>query len=198
MVEFSGSPPCLRPPGRGRVALIPPKRSAMARFLPVHAALAACLVLFLLCPPALYAADPVEVEVTGVEGAPLENVQKALALPYGMVRDGKVDRLWLDRFSNQAGEKGRLALEPFGYYHAEVSATVQERKQGEYRLLVSVIPGKPVRVTEVEVQLKGAGAGEGQLRQLAASFPLRKGDVLLQPEYERAKSDLKARAVTLG
>jgi translocation and assembly module TamA len=155
-------------------------------------------VLFLLCPPALFAADPVEVEVTGVEGAPLENVQKALALPYGMVRDGKVDRLWLERFANQAGEKGRLALEPFGYYHAEVSAAVQERNKGEYRLKVSVIPGKPVRVIEVELQLQGAGAGEQQLRRLAASFPLKKGDVLLQPEYERAKSDLKARAVTLG
>ena len=89
-----------------------------------------CLVLLLWSPTALFAADPVEVEVTGVEGDALKNVRDALALPYGLVRDGKVDRLWLDRFAKQAGEKARGALQPFGYYNAEVSATVHVVEPG--------------------------------------------------------------------
>jgi translocation and assembly module TamA len=146
----------------------------------------------------LFASDPVEVEVTGVEGPALKNVEEALALPFGLVRDGKVDRLWLDRFAHQAGDKARLALEPFGYYHAQVTATVEEPKKEVYRLMVKVIPGEPVRVTEVDVQLQGPGAGEKRLHRLVASFPLVKGSVLLQPEYEQGKSALKARAVGLG
>ena len=135
--------------------------------------------------------------MTGVEGDALKNVQEALTLPYGLVRDGKVDRLWLERFARQAGEKTRLALEPYGYYNAHVSSKVEEHK-GNYRLLVAVTPGEPVRLTRVDLELRGPGAAEEPLRRLAASFPLVKGGVLLQPEYERAKGALKARAVEFG
>ena len=169
----------------------------MSRFAVIYAAVA-CLVLLLCSPAALWGADPVEVEVTGVEGDPLKNVRDALALPYGLVREGKVDRLWLDRFAKQAGEKARVALQPFGYYNAQVSATVHELKPDAYRLLVAVIPGQPVRVAQVEVELQGAGSDESELRELKRSFPVKRGEVLLQPEYERAKGGLKSRAVTLG
>ena len=169
----------------------------MPRFSPILTAIA-CLV-FLLCGAApLFAADPVQVVVTGVEGDPLKNVQQALALPHGLVRDGKVDRLWLDRFALQAPEKVRLALEPFGYYNAKVSAKVEQVGDGRYLLQVSVTAGEPVRVAEVDLELKGAGAGEEQLRRLAAKFPLSRGEVLLQPDYERGKGALQSRAASLG
>ncbi len=170
----------------------------MVKLLPEYVAVTAVVLLLLCCATPLIAADPVTVEVTGITEAALKNVQDALALPYGLVRDNKVDRLWLERFALQAGEKSRRALEPYGYYHAEVSATIEEPKKEIYRLLVNVIPGEPLRLSKVELELTGAGAGDEQLRFLAASFPLVKGGVLLQPEYERAKSALKSRAIALG
>ena len=169
----------------------------MTRFAPLFIAVI-CLVLLLGSAAPLFAADPVEVEVTGVEGDAADNVKGALALPYGLVRDGKVDRLWLDRFAHQAADKVRLALQPYGYYNARVSAKIEETNKDKYRLLVTVVPGEPVRVSGVDVEMHGAGAKEGQLRRLVASFPLATGDVLLQPVYERAKGALKSRAVTLG
>ena len=169
----------------------------LARFLPTNAAIV-CLVLLFCRAPVLLAAEPVKVEVTGIEGGAQKNVREALAIPYGLVRDGKVDRLWLDRFAHQAQEKARLALEPYGYYNARVSATVRETGTDAYLLLISVTPGEPVRLTLVEVGLDGPGAGEASLRRMAKSFPLVNGGVLLQPEYERAKATLKAQAVELG
>lgn len=170
----------------------------MVRF-PYFAGLLACCALLLGLAAPLCAADPVELEVTGVEDAPLKNVREALALPPGLVRDGKVDRLWLERFAGRAAEQARLALEPFGYYHAVAAVSIQEDKgRGRYRLLVRITPGEPVRVVSVEVGLTGAGAGEPQLVGLVRAFPLAKGNVLLQPEYERAKSGLKSRAAALG
>jgi translocation and assembly module TamA len=144
------------------------------------------------------AADQVEVEVTGIEGDARKNVLQALTLPNGLVRDGKVDRLWLERFGRQADQKTRGALEPYGYYNAQVTAKVEQTGSEEYRLLVTVVPGEPVRLAAVEVELQGPGSREEQLRRLAAAFPLKKGGVLLQPEYDRAKGALKAMAVELG
>jgi translocation and assembly module TamA len=160
------------------------------------ALLAAALLLLGSVSP-LQAADPVELEVNGIEGAARKNVREALALPPGLVRDGKVDRLWLDRFAGQAAQKARLALEPYGYYHALVGVAIREEGT-KFRLLVQVTPGEPVRVAWVEVELKGAGAREEQLTSLVRSFPLAKGEVLLQPDYERAKSGLRSRAQSLG
>ena len=153
--------------------------------------------LLLSSPQALHAADPVAIEVTGVEGAAQKNVSEALALPPGLVRDGKVDRLWLDRFAGQAAQKARLALEPYGYYHARVGISLKE-KGGSYSLLVQVAPGVPVRVSGIDLALTGAGSREPPLTALVRGFPLSQGRVLQQPDYERAKSALRSRARDLG
>jgi len=170
----------------------------MPRPLATYLSLALFLAL-LFCPVApLHAAEPVQVEVSGVEGDPLDNVRRALALPHGLVRDGKVDRLWLDRFARQAPEKVRVALQPYGYYRAKVTAAVQQVGDGKSRLEVVVEPGEPVRVVEVDLKLQGAGAGEKELLRQAGSFPVVRGVVLLQPDYERGKSALQSQAQTLG
>ncbi|KAB0663786.1 outer membrane protein assembly factor [Oryzomonas japonica] len=158
----------------------------------------AFLVLWLCLALPLHAAEPVEIVVTGVEGAALKNVQETLALPAGLVREGTVDRIWLDRFARQAGDKTRTALEPFGYYHALVTVTVEPDGGERYRLLVTVAPGEPVRLTGVTVTMVGPGKEEKRLARLVTAFPLHKGDVLLHQKYEEAKTALTSRARDLG
>ena len=161
-------------------------------------AVLACMIIctcFALPAPA---AEPIEIVVEGITGDALKNVEEALVIPHGLVRDGKVDRLWLDRFVGQADEKIRTALEPYGYYNATATVIVEESKEGEYRLRVRVQPGNQVRIEELKVSLQGTGAKERQLLDLVAAFPLEKGGVPLQQEYEQAKKSLKSMAVTLG
>lgn len=160
--------------------------------------LGACIFLLLSLPVMLRAADPVEVEITGVAGEVEQNVRRALFLPYGLVRDGTVNRVWLDRFAAEAQGKAITALEPFGYYQARVRASVGEPEPGRYLLRVSVEPGEPVRVAELKLLLEGEGRGESSLKELVSEFPLRPGGVLLQPEYEKAKGRMKTRAQELG
>ncbi|MGB9080079.1 MAG: autotransporter assembly complex family protein [Desulfuromonadaceae bacterium] len=162
----------------------------------IHAALA-CLVIWLSLALPLHAAEPVEIVVSGIEGDVLKNVQESLVLPAGLVREGAVDRLWLERFAKQAEDKARTALEPFGYYHALVTVTVEPAGE-EFRLLVRVVPGEPVRLTEVKVTVIGPGSEEKRLDRLVAKFPLNRGDVLLHQRYEEAKAALKIRAQELG
>ena len=160
-----------------------------------------CLLIAYLfwffCALPLHAAEPLEVVVTGIEGDALKNVQGALALPVGLVREGTVDKLWLDRFERQAKDIIQTALEPFGYYNAQVTVTVKQ-VETEYRLLATIVPGEPVQVQAVTVSLVGAGHGEKALLALVAAFPLHKGSVLLHQSYETAKAALQAQAQELG
>ena len=161
------------------------------------AALIFMALLICLASP-LHAAEPVAVIVEGIEGDVLNNVREALVLPNGLVREGTVDRLWLDRFGRQADETVRTAMEPFGYYNARVAVKIEEGNSGEVRLRVSIEPGEPVRVTEAALTVRGPGAEEASLKELAAAFPLAKGGVLLQQQYEEAKGALLSRAQELG
>ena len=162
------------------------------RYLPL-----VCLLLWFSYAVLLHAAEPVSIVVTGIEGNELKNVQETLVLPVGLVREGIVDRLWLERFAKQADDKIRTALEPFGYYNALVTVTV-EPTGVRYRLMVKVVPGEAVRLTDVNVTVVGPGDGERRLSRLVATFPLKKGDVLLHQRYEEAKAALKSRAEELG
>jgi len=156
-----------------------------------------CLLLFFAASP-LIAAEQIEVVVRGLEGNALKNVQAALSLPEGIVRDGKVNFPWLEHFIRQADEKVRTALEPFGYYNPEIRIILETVNQELYRLLAEVEPGPPVRVSDVHIFLQGPGSDEASLNELIAQFPLKKGDILLQEEYEKAKGTLKARALEAG
>ena len=155
------------------------------------------LTLWLYLTPPLYGAETVELVVSGLDGAALKNVQDTLILPPGLVRNGKVDLLWLERFARQAEAEARSALEPFGYYNALIKVTAEPAGE-RYRLLVKVTPGDPVHLRAVTVTLAGAGREESSLQELVSAFPLHKGDVLLQQVYEEAKATLKSSAQDLG
>jgi translocation and assembly module TamA len=154
--------------------------------------------ILLLMPATSSAADPFEVVIKGLEGELLENVKAALAVPPGLVHNGKVDGLWAERFERQAPEKVRAAVEPFGYYNPRISTSLESTGEGTYRLAVEVDAGPPVYLTEVEVSVNGSGADEQSLKSLASSFPLMNGDILRQDKYEEAKGALISRAVGLG
>ncbi|WP_306537220.1 autotransporter assembly complex family protein [Geobacter sp.] len=166
----------------------------------IRQGLVAAVLLWLLFGGAapLRAEEPVEVVVEGVEGEALQNVEKALALPHGLVRDGKIDSQWLERFAGQAQERVKGALEPYGYYRARVTTSLEEPAEGNYLLRATIDPGKPVTIAEVQVTLTGAGDTNTTLTELAGQFPLQTGNILIQPDYEEAKGVLRSKAQALG
>src|SRR5574339_494750 len=93
---------------------------------PLLFVLAVLLLLGIVLPGNLWAAEPLRVVIEGVAGEPLKNLQAALAPPPGLVRDGRVDREWAERFARQAPRLALEALTPFGYYHAQVEARLEE------------------------------------------------------------------------
>ncbi|MDO8413576.1 MAG: BamA/TamA family outer membrane protein [Gallionellaceae bacterium] len=134
----------------------------------------------------------------GLTGPALANVQEALTLPYGLVRDGKVDRLWLERYIHQTDKVVQAALEPFGFYHATVMVALELQADGKYHLGINVEPGEPVRIANITVTAQGPGSEQPLLKKLLTDFPLRMGNVLVQQSYEAAKEAIKAQAQELG
>jgi len=164
-----------------------------------HAALHIFIVVFLLIFPVdLHAQEPLEVVINGIEGETLENVRAALTPPSGLVTGDTVNLPWLELFVADAPEKVREALEPFGYYDARVESSLRKEGESSYRLLVTVYPGSPVKITELTVRVRGPGGDDETIRELVAAFPLKKGDILLHSSYEKGKDLLKARAVEMG
>ncbi len=163
-------------------------------FLPVLFA----LLLIFSSVHAARAAESVSVEVQGLHGDMLENVEAALTVPEALVRDGQVDRRWLSRFRQQIPENVRRAMMPFGYFEPSIQTELKTPAEDEYHLIVQIEKGPPVRVAESHVALTGAGAEQSLLRELIAAFPLQKGNILRQNLYEQAKGALKARALDLG
>ncbi len=148
--------------------------------------------------PPLMAEDPLQVIVEGLEGEELKNVRAALTLPPGVVRGGTVDRQLLEIFQRQIPEKVQRALEPFGYYDAQVSTVMEKMEKDEALIRVKVIPGEPIRVTAVNVRVTGPGEKNPDLKQLVASFPLKVGDVLNQVKYQKAKEEMRVKALNFG
>jgi len=155
-------------------------------------------VLLLLCMSPSAESAQVEVVINGLEGDVLENVKSVLAVPSNILDEGRINKLWLEYFKNQADEKVRTALEPFGYYNPQISSTLDAIDNENYILRVNIEAGDPVRVKEVYVSVLGSGANDVSLNELVSKFPLKKGDILLQREYEKAKGELKAQALENG
>ena len=133
-----------------------------------------------------------------MEDAELENVRTALTLPAGLVKDGVVNEKWLERFERQIPEMARQALEPFGFYDAGVTVSSGLTPEDVYEIYVFIEPGEPVRVTKVNVTVRGAGSTEEELVEIVSAFPLHEGATLRQDIYEKAKNAIRAKAVELG
>ena len=66
------------------------------------------------------------------------------------------------------------ALEPLGYYEPQVEYRA-ERAGRDWRVIIHVTPGRPVRLSEVNIHLTGAGAEEPALRNIIAAEDLKPG-----------------------
>ncbi len=186
-----------KPPGR-KTFPEQIQRTRQAKKLSPPVALFLCLLWGTVFVCFAHGAEPVTVVVEGISGDARKNVEKALELPYGLVKDGKVERLWLERFVRSADRKILAALEPFGYYSARVAVHLENPQPDVYLIRAGVEPGSPVIVADIRVSLAGAGAAEPSLVALAKAFPLAKDAVLLQESYEQGKRALQTRAHELG
>lgn len=157
--------------------------------------LIAIIIIYLGMATLVCAADNlVTVEIDGLSGQKKKNVETALELPSGIVRDGNINGRWLKRFVEKAPEKVGLALQPFGYYNSQTSANVVQEKTGNYRIQVGVDPGPETRIRMLKLSVVGEGADNREIRRELKAFPLKQSGILDHQLYEKGKLDLRVEA----
>ena len=150
------------------------------------------LCLLLLCHLPTSWAARVQVTLSGLDGALEDNVLAYLDIAQTGGADLPPARI---RYLHaQAPKQIRKALAPFGFFKVKVEGRLEPRGK-DFRAVYRVDPGPPVHLDRVEVKVSGPGASEVRL---TGPFPLRKGNILNQAVYERAKDARLSLALALG
>lgn len=102
---------------------------------------------------------------------------------------------WLHR---QAENEIRQALQPFGYFEPTIDASLTRTDSGNWEARYRIQPGRPLRITELDVKVLGEGAQDPPFQNLLANLPLAQGQVLDQPKYEQIKSVMESLATERG
>ncbi len=154
----------------------------------------AFLLWALLATPA-WALD-LKVNVTGIEGELLQNVEAYLEIwqerEYEALQPARV-RLLHKRAPGQI----RDALAPFGFYNVDVEEDLRSPDGGGSAWVASyrVSPGDPVVIKGVTYQIEGEAREDGGFPQ---RFALADGDVLRHADWESAKQSLLLAAAGRG
>jgi len=157
----------------------------------------ALFALVLLSTTACATITPVEnvlapqIVITGINGELRDNLLAILAPPSPLADTPRKTPRQLQQLANQAPDKVRQALEPFGYYSPGVKSRVAEE-----RLYLTVDTGPPVRVARLTISTTPGSSP--LIQQVLHPFPLAEGDVLRHQAYEDGKAQLLTRAQDLG
>ncbi|CAK8712456.1 MAG: autotransporter secretion outer membrane protein TamA [Candidatus Electronema aureum] len=158
------------------------------------------LFLFLLLPTLAWAMPP-DVLVKGVEGELHQNIIANLKIAQ-QKQEANLSAGQMRRLHKQAPEQIAKALTPFGYYAAKVTNNngkgVLEKNGSRWYALYEVETGPAVLVESLSIEVTGPGKAHEALKNLAAKFPLQRGDRLNDGRYEAGKKRILNLALSNG
>lgn len=139
----------------------------------------------------------IDIEIKGVPEELRANVLAYLSLErYRTSDDLSADTL--ERLHDRVEREVVAALTPFGYYEPKVQSKLDDLGDGHWRATIDIEPGVPVLVEDVTIAVKGPGAQDPLLANIAANPPLHHGDRLSHAAYDKVKGDLQRTAATYG
>jgi len=137
----------------------------------------------------------VDVEIHGIDGQLAGNARLFLAI--NKSDDRPLTAAQVRRLHRQAPGQIRKALRPLGYYRARVDGELV-RRGDDWLARYNVEPGPPVRIDELDVTVRGAGAGDPRFAEAIRAGGLEKDQVLNHERYERTKRELQEAAYRGG
>ena len=139
----------------------------------------------------------IEVRVEGIEGEMQKNVLAYLS--FERYKESKeLTRDFIERLQERAEREVRGALRPFGFYEPTVTSQVKQEGDEKYIVTISVKPGEPVVVDQVNVKVTGPGADNPRFRSIVDNLEIQRGTRLNHSKYEELKGALLRTAATYG
>lgn len=132
--------------------------------------------------------------VTGVDGALRDNVLAHLRLD-----DETCDTpSWrVRRLYREAEQQAQTAVRAYGYYNARVEKAFEQTSEC-WSVRLTIDPGQPVRLREVDVRVTGAGTGSPEFENLVRDIPFVAGKPLSHDDYEKFKRRFPSAADRFG
>ena len=161
-------------------------------FLQLRLSALSCLFLMALSAPACLVGQ-VNVEVKGDYPGLQENAEAFIQQVEGRSADS------LRRYVNTASNQIRNALKALGYYEPEIDWNVSQPENAEApaQLMLSVVPGEPVRINSRTVKIQGPANEDWEFSPDLPSRPA-VGDVLNHARYNALRQTIQNMASRLG
>ena len=140
-------------------------------------------------------ASRVTTRVVGLNERLTKAVQATLEIR--RYRERKVSAAQARRLFERGKAQAAKALEPYGYYHAEIEADFAETRDG-FVATYRIEPGPPVRVSAVSIEIDGDARERRLVRRALAEFDPDPGEILSHRAYERSKRDIQGALVASG
>lgn len=138
---------------------------------------------------ALPAQAEIEIEIPDVSEQIATNVRAFLSLTRYAERTDVTPEV-MSRLQRRIVSETQQALQPLGYYEPEVEYRVAEQGAGRWEVTILITPGRPVRISEVTIDIQGAGEHARALQELREPDDLKPGLRLNHGVYDRVKDDL--------
>ncbi|MCI5124341.1 MAG: outer membrane protein assembly factor [Candidatus Electrothrix sp. AR5] len=156
------------------------------------------MLLMLLMLPALVQAIPLTVVVDGVEGEEHKNIMASIKIALQQENPNLTLR-HIRRLHKDAPEQIAKALAPLGYYSVEVKDGGSLIKDDSgWHAVYEVLPGEPVLVEQINIEVTGPGEDEDIFQNLKKKFPLQEGEQLKDASYEKGKKNILTAALRNG
>jgi len=149
------------------------------------------MVVFAVMPTAF--AAKLDWQVEGIDGELADNVRAHLGEPREVEtkREVRIQR-------GRARDRALDALRALGYYEPSIAVSLEGDIEQGWVLTLTVEPGEPVRVTNIDIAVRGDGSDDKVFRATIDALPISQGDILNHGTYEAAKSALRNRALSRG
>jgi translocation and assembly module TamA len=144
------------------------------------------LTIILLCGAAGARAAAVKIEINGLPEEQRDAVRQSLQLNNYDKRD--ISPAELRSAYKESDEQIRGALEPFGYYDAQVTKSLTGDAGSGWTARFDVVPGKPAVVREANVEVLGEGKDQRRVAAALEGFAPKVGERLDHATYEASKA----------
>jgi translocation and assembly module TamA len=151
----------------------------------------------LLCLGTAGARADLQVNITGVDGAPRANIEARLSITRYRDRDD-LDEDTIRRLSNRIIDEVKAALRPFGYYEPMVETDPPRAAGRDWIFDIRVELGTPVRVEKLDISINGPGANDPIFDGVRQQTALKSGARLSHESYEAVKGEMIRAAAANG
>ncbi len=153
--------------------------------------------LSILCWSNLWASDTsLRYQISGIEGAAQKNAIKRLEQEQKNISE-PLSEIEINTLYQNAPQIIQEALKPYGYFAATITEpSLQQIDSSHWQATFLVIPGKQLKITQLEVNVSGEGAED--FKKILKTLPLKKGHGFLNEDYTKTKDILTDHAAEKG